>query len=157
MEVGIHARSRGEEFTVLAQQQRGKFGLCLDRSAEYLNWRYISNPLARHEIVTARSKGRLVGYIVWTRGGKTRRSWISGEEDSGMVRRLVAEITTLAGPQSNDAKRIAQRVPSLAVVVLRDGIPVARFRSGDDNAIENLLSQNRPAANGLVFDARGSG
>ena len=159
LEVAVHAQCCGEEFTVLAQQQRGKFGLCLDRSAEYLNWRYISNPLARHEIVTARSNGRLVGYVVWTRCGENASIVdFFGENDSGMVRRLVAEIATLAqDARCNDAKRIAQRVPSLAVVVLQDGIPPARFRSGGDNPVENLPSQNRPAANRLVFDARGSG
>ena len=97
LEVAVHAQLCGEEFTVLAQEQRGKFGLCLDRSAEYLNWRYISNPLARHEIVTARRNGRLVGYVVWTRVGEDASIVdFFGEEDSGMARRLVAEIATLA-------------------------------------------------------------
>ena len=88
-----------------------------------------------------------------------RRSWIFlAKMTPRMVRRLVAEITTLAqDARCHDAKRIAQRVPSLAVVVLRDGIPPARFRSGGDNPVENLPSQNRPAANRLVLDARGSG
>ena len=69
----------------------------LDRSAEYLNWRYISNPLARHEIVTARRNGRLVGYVVWTRGGEDASIVdFFGEDDAGMARRLVAEIMALA-------------------------------------------------------------
>ena len=97
LEVAVHAQFCGEEFTVLAQEQRGRFGLCLDRSAEYLNWRYLSNPLARHEIVTARRKGLLVGYIVWTHAGEDAAIVdLFGENDSRMVTRLVAEITTLA-------------------------------------------------------------
>jgi GNAT superfamily N-acetyltransferase len=97
LEVAVHAQLCGEEFTLLAQEQRGKFGLCLDRSAEYLNWRYISNPLARHEIVTARRNDRLVGYVVWTRGGEDASIVdFFGEDDAGMARRLVAEIATLA-------------------------------------------------------------
>ena len=100
LEVAVHAQLCGEEFTVLAQEQRGKFGLCLDRSAEYLNWRYISNPLAHHEIVTARRNGRLVGYVVWTRGEEDASIVdFFGEDDAGMVRRLVAEIMALAQEQ----------------------------------------------------------
>jgi hypothetical protein len=97
LEVVVHTQPCGKEFTVLAQEQRGKFSLCLDRSAEYLNWRYVNNPLERHEIVTARRHGRLVGYVVWTRGGEDASIVdFFGEEDSGMARSLVAEIATLA-------------------------------------------------------------
>ena len=97
LELAVHTQPCGEEFTVLTQEHRGKFGLCLDRSAEYLNWRYISNPIARHEIVTARRNGRLVGYVVWTRGGEDACIVdFLGEEDSGMARRLIVEIATLA-------------------------------------------------------------
>lgn len=97
LEVSIHPGFCDEEFTVLAQEQRGKFGLCLERSAEYLNWRYISNPLARHEIVTARRNGRLVGYIVWTRTGEDAAIIdLFGEDDSRMGMCLVAEIMNLA-------------------------------------------------------------
>jgi len=97
LEVAVHPQFCGEEFTLFAREQCGKFGSCLERSAEYLNWRYLSNPLARHEIVTARRDDRLVGYVVWT-FGKEDASIVDffGEEDSGMARRLVTEIVTVA-------------------------------------------------------------
>jgi hypothetical protein len=97
LEISIQQGSCGEEFTTLAEEQRGKFGICLQRSATYLNWRYVNNPLARHEIVTARRDCRLVGYVVWTHAGEDASIVdLFGEEDSGMVRRLVAEVTALA-------------------------------------------------------------
>ena len=97
LEVAIQQGPCGEEFTMLAQEQRGKFGICLQRSAGYLNWRYVWNPLAHHEIVTARRAGRLVGYAVWTQTEEDASIVdLFGEKDPGMVRCLVAEITLMA-------------------------------------------------------------
>jgi hypothetical protein len=97
LEIAIQQGSCGEEFTRLAEAQRGNFCFCLQRSAAYLNWRYVNNPLARHEIVTARRDGRLVGYLVWTQAGEDASIVdLFGEEDRGMVRRLAAEVTALA-------------------------------------------------------------
>jgi hypothetical protein len=97
LETSIQRGSYGEEFTTLANDQCGKLALCLQRSAEYLNWRYVNNSLARHEIITARRDGRLVGYVVWTHTGKDAYIVdLFGEDDLGMVRRLVAEVTALA-------------------------------------------------------------
>jgi hypothetical protein len=97
LQVAIHEGSCGDEFTVLEQEQRGTLGFYLERSAEYLNWRYIDNPLVRHEIVTARRNGRLVGYIVWTQAGDN--AFIVDlfcEQDAAIVRHLAAEIVVLA-------------------------------------------------------------
>jgi hypothetical protein len=97
LEISIQQGASSEEFTTLADEQRGKFGICVRRSAAYLNWRYVDNPLARHEIVTARRGGHLVGYIVWTQNGEDASIVdLFGEEDRKMVQRLIAEITALA-------------------------------------------------------------
>jgi hypothetical protein len=97
LEIAIQQGACGEEFTTLAEEQRGKHGICLQRSAAYLNWRYIENPLARHEIITARRDGRLVGYVVWNHAGEDASIVdLFGEEDRGIVRRLAAEVTALA-------------------------------------------------------------
>jgi hypothetical protein len=97
LEIAIQQGTCGEEFTMLAENQRGRFSVCLQRSAAYLNWRYIENPLARHEIITARRDGRLVGYVVWTHAGEDASIVdLFGEEDPEMVRHLIAEITALA-------------------------------------------------------------
>jgi len=97
LELSLHAQPCGKEFTVLAKEQCAKFGICLQRSAAYLNWRYIENPLARYEIVTARRDGRLVGYIVWTQaGGDASIVDLFAEEDPKMVTQLIDEVTALA-------------------------------------------------------------
>ena len=81
----------------LAEQQRGKFGFCLERSAAYLNWRYIENPLVRYAIVTARRSGRLVGYMVWTQAEEDASIVdLFAEEDPKMVTQLIDEVTALA-------------------------------------------------------------
>ena len=97
LEMTIQDGPCGEEFTALMHEQRGKFEICLQRSAEYLNWRYVNNPLAQYEIVTARRNGRLVGYAVWTQTNEDASiADLFGEQDSAMVRGLVAAITALA-------------------------------------------------------------
>jgi hypothetical protein len=96
-EISLHQGPCDYEFTALAEEQREKFGICLERSAEYLNWRYVNNPLVRNEIITARKDGRLGGYAVWVHFGEDVSIVdLFGEADPGMVRSLIAEITALA-------------------------------------------------------------
>jgi hypothetical protein len=59
-----------EEFTALAQEVGGRHGVCISRSAAYLNWRYLDNPLRHHELMTARRDGRLRGYAVFSQLGE---------------------------------------------------------------------------------------
>jgi len=87
----------GDEFTALAEENRGEYGICLERSAAYLNWRYVDNPLARHEIVSAQRDGHLVGYIVWTQTAEDGAIVdLFGQKDRNMMRRLIAQIISLA-------------------------------------------------------------
>jgi len=93
LEMTIQDGPCGEEFTALMHEQRGKFEICLQRSAEYLNWRYANNPLAHHEIVTARRNGRLVGYVVWTQTNEDASIVdLFGEKNPGMLKCLVGEV-----------------------------------------------------------------
>lgn len=63
--ISLHAGRCGEEFSALPQQGGGQKGLCIERSSEYLNWRYLDNPLNHFELLTAHSADRLVGYAVF--------------------------------------------------------------------------------------------
>lgn len=56
----------GEEFSVLDRKVSSDYGVCLRRSTEYLNWRYLSNPIRRHEVLTARRNGELAAWVVFT-------------------------------------------------------------------------------------------
>jgi hypothetical protein len=83
----------GEEFTLLAEEQRRNFELSLKRSAEYLNWRYVKNPLTMYEIITARRHGKLKGYAVWTRAGEAASVVdLFGENNPAMVNALIAKV-----------------------------------------------------------------
>lgn len=56
----------GEEFTVLDQGLRARSGFRTSRTAQFLNWRYLAHPTVKHQILTARREGRLLGYAVTT-------------------------------------------------------------------------------------------
>jgi hypothetical protein len=60
----IHSGDCGPEFTALSAHVSASYGLCLFRTAEYLNWRYLRNPFLRHTIIAARQDGDLQGYAV---------------------------------------------------------------------------------------------
>jgi hypothetical protein len=66
----LHEGKCGEEFSVLARDVGWQYGVCVQRTAEYLNWRYVANPLVRCEILAARRHGVLVAYAVFTQSGE---------------------------------------------------------------------------------------
>jgi hypothetical protein len=55
-----------QEFSALSTQAAGRYVFCLERTAEYLNWRYRDNPVREHEILTARIGRDLVAFAVFT-------------------------------------------------------------------------------------------
>jgi hypothetical protein len=64
--IAPHTSSCGEEFTALAQAASMKYGICTERSAEHLNWRYQNHFERRYEMLTARRDTSLVAYVVFT-------------------------------------------------------------------------------------------
>jgi hypothetical protein len=93
LEVVSHQGACGEEFSILAREHRGRLGICLQRSAEYLNWRYVNNPLADYEFITARRRGKLKGYAVWTQAGEDASvADLFGENDPATVKALLGEV-----------------------------------------------------------------
>jgi len=55
----------GPEFTLLDSLVRQRNGIQTSRTAEYLNWRYRSNPLGHFKCITARKAGKLIGYAIY--------------------------------------------------------------------------------------------
>ena len=95
VELHHHQGLCGEEFTILADEQRGRTGMCIQRSAEYLNWRYVNNPLTHYGFVTARRHGTLKGYAVWTETGKDAFVVdLFGEHDAAVVRGLLGAVVS---------------------------------------------------------------
>jgi len=92
-EVALHVGPCTEEFTALARRESAAFGVCVFRSAEYLNWRFLSNPFSQFEIWTHRRKGQLTGYlIVGLHEDNATIADLFGERDLRMVRNLIAHI-----------------------------------------------------------------
>lgn len=60
-----HGERFGEEFSALAARVAGRLGNCVERSANYLNWRYADHPQQRFEVLAARRGGSLEGYLVF--------------------------------------------------------------------------------------------
>jgi hypothetical protein len=84
------------EFTQLARSVGSRYGFCVERSAEYLNWRYLHHPLVRHEILTARRDGKLMGYVVFSHTNVDAKIVdLFGFSDTAMWNALVARVVTL--------------------------------------------------------------
>jgi GNAT superfamily N-acetyltransferase len=89
-----------EEFTRLANGVSSRYGICVARTAEYLNWRYLSHPSVRHELLTARRDGELKGYIVFTHTENDARIVdLFGLDDTDMWTSLVTRAAGLLRPR----------------------------------------------------------
>ena len=89
----LHEGWCGEEFSVLARDVGWQYGVCVQRSAEYLNWRYVANPLVRCEILTARCHGVLVAYAVFTQSGEDAMVMdLFGVQDRQVISTLVESL-----------------------------------------------------------------
>jgi hypothetical protein len=60
----------GEEFTIAANLWGKELGTSALRTADYLNWRYFQHPQVHHELLTARRRGELLGYLVLRHDGQ---------------------------------------------------------------------------------------
>lgn len=69
--VAVHTGRCGQEFSTLTQLAGPAYGLCGERSAQYVNWRYLDNPIQRHDILTARLGTTLVGWAAVTSDGES--------------------------------------------------------------------------------------
>jgi len=82
-----------EEFSALAREVGGRYGVCVQRSAAYLNWRYVTHPLRRYECLTARRAGALMAYAMFTQAGEeaTLVEWF-GIEEAAVLCGLIEEM-----------------------------------------------------------------
>jgi len=71
-EVTRHDADFGDEFAALADQAASAYDCFARRSAAYLNWRYLRNPLQRHTVLAYRRHRQLLGYVVFTPGEGAR-------------------------------------------------------------------------------------
>jgi hypothetical protein len=87
----LHSGHCGEEFTALDHQTGKLPGIKTSRTAEYLNWRYLSYAKSPHEILTARRGGALLGYAILTRDCENACiADLCSVDEAGVIARLLA-------------------------------------------------------------------
>jgi GNAT superfamily N-acetyltransferase len=81
----------GEEFTAAFRQWAPRLGICADRSAEYLNWRFLQHPQRRYHFLTARKDGGLCGYLIYHWAGEDATVVDLLAEEEQVVKALLVE------------------------------------------------------------------
>jgi hypothetical protein len=85
-----------EEFTHLAHTIGSRYGSCVERSAEYLNWRYLGHPLVHYQILAARRDGELRGYVVFSHTNEDAKIVdLFGFSDTSMWTALISRVVVL--------------------------------------------------------------
>ena len=64
VEVKILEGPWGEEFTQLSNSLNTEYGVYVDRSSDYLNWRFYNSPLRQCQLIAVLKQGQLQGYGV---------------------------------------------------------------------------------------------
>lgn len=68
--VALHEGSCDVEFTTFNERTGPGNSFETERSAEYLNWRYLKHPYLQYEILTVRDGDELQGYVIFSRDNK---------------------------------------------------------------------------------------
>lgn len=138
-QVEIHQGPCGEEFTRLGQQDCTRPGFHTSRTAEYLNWRYLAHPSLKHEILSARKQGNLVGYAVLA----------LGDAEQAIVDLCALEDTVVLRILSGAAEHLRQR-----------GADTVNLYAGQEHPWSGLFDQvgfRRRESSPTVFFAPPSG
>jgi len=96
IEVELQKGPCHQEFTELADGIGSRLDICVDRSAEFLNWRFLDHPQHRYEILAGRCHGKLAGYLMFLQEAKkaTVVDWL-GEEPRELRKDLIRGLITL--------------------------------------------------------------
>jgi hypothetical protein len=121
LEVALHDSVFEQEFTELYRRYTGHGTVMVERSAEYLNWRYRANPVHRHEVMTARRAGRLVGYAVFRQEDTTAvLADLFTADGSAVVTDLAHGVARLARRRGLEAVSISLLESSPWIQALRE-------------------------------------
>ena len=95
-QIGLHTAGFGVEFSELAARALAEDKVCVARTREYLNWRFLANPMQRFEMLTARRDTQLAAYVIFIQEGENARIVdLFGSDDSELLSRLVVESVNL--------------------------------------------------------------
>ena len=121
LEVALRDAAFDSEFTELYRRYTGHGTVMVERSADYLNWRYRANPVHRHEVMTAHRGGHLVGYAVFRQEGTMAvLADLFTADGSAVVTDLAHGVARLARQRGLDAVSISLLESSPWVTCLRD-------------------------------------
>lgn len=138
-EISLQEENCGEEFTILAQEVSADYSVCIARTASYLNWRYLSHPLFRHEILTARRGGRLEGYAVFCPDGEDARIVdLFGIENEEMFAALISTVAQI----ERDRGKITLSAPVLASHSRAAQLEKSGFRARESSDVVVQAGQN---------------
>jgi hypothetical protein len=130
----------GEDFNAFDREMCWRRGIFTARTADYLNWRYIANPIVSHEILQARRAGALIGYAVFTRNG----------EQAGIV-----DLDAIEEPAV-----VAKLLAGVVALVRKDGVAVVSLVAGNSHpysaVFERAGFRQREASPVVVFTPPGS-
>jgi hypothetical protein len=89
LNLSVHRGDCGEEFSALDKKLSGRHGVSTQRSAEYLNWRYVSHSSVRYELLTARRDNQLSAYVVFNQDREQAMiADLFGIEDPALIKNL---------------------------------------------------------------------
>lgn len=94
--IGEHTAPCGEEFTSAAQKWSSRVGVCIARSAEYMNWRFLQHPQRRSHLLTARKDGKLRGFLIYHHEGEDATIVDLLAEEEAVCRALIVETIAIA-------------------------------------------------------------
>jgi GNAT superfamily N-acetyltransferase len=96
----LHEGACGEEFDALNARVCQQPGIFSVRTAEHLNWRYLAHPSAKHEVLTARRGGVLIGYAIFTQqGDEARVVDLCSADEPSLIALLLAGVVRQVRPR----------------------------------------------------------
>jgi hypothetical protein len=148
--VAPHAGLCGPEFSALAERTRGAYRVCVERSAGYLNWRYLQNPIERHEVLCARVDGALVGYSVLSGGpGASTVVDLFGVPDLEVFDALLRHAVARLAARGADTVSVAMLESHPAAALMRR----LRFRPRGDSPVVLYAPPGSPLSAEVVQPA----
>jgi Acetyltransferase (GNAT) domain len=94
--IAVESGPWGVEFTQAVREWSPNVGVCVARTAEYLNWRYKEHPLQKYEMLTARKDSKLCGYLIYHAIGENYTIADLLAKDDTVRGFLLTEVTTAA-------------------------------------------------------------
>jgi hypothetical protein len=143
--IDMHGGPYGHEFTELAEMVGEQQGGFLERSADYLNWRYSDQTGTRYVTMTARRGTRLAAYVVFHRTSDDAEIVdLFGAEDFPVFQYLLATVV-------QDLHSQGTMTVSVPIIVSHPWIKVFRkvgFNDREESPI--ILSWSRGAPDGAM-------